>query len=1044
MFRSRRCPASIAMIVALLGSAHASKAGEVVLDDQTFTLPDGFAIERVAGPPLVDRPIVADFDERGRLYVADSSGSSEPVQTQLAEKPHRIVRLEDTDNDGVFDHSTLYADRMMFPEGAMWHDGSLYVAAPPEIWKLTDTNDDGIADRREVWFDGQTLTGCANDLHGPYLGRDGWIYWCKGAFAEQSHQLPDGSTFVTRASHIFRRHPDGGPVEPVMTGGMDNPVDVAFSASGERFFTTTFLQYPAGGKRDGIIHAVHGGIYGKVHDPIFDPVHEWTDPEVMPVMTHLGPAAPAGLTSDDMRGFGPVRLFAACFNMRKVTQHDLQPEGATYRTIDSDFLVSDNRDFHPTDVLQDADGSLLVINTGGWYKLCCPTSQLQKEDVLGAIYRIRREGAPKVEDPRGLEIEWESAKIGELIDRISDRSRPAVRHRAIEALSRREGAAEELLYRSGAGTTRPLARLLRLNLVWAASRIDHPDARRVELSGLDDPDATVRQAALNAVSLRRNPDATPRLIELLADPSPHIRRGAAEALGRIGAASAVPALLRALSEPMDRTLSHALTYALIEINDPDSTAHGLSSDNLAVQRASLIALDQMRDGELPASTVAPLLASPDPDLRAAASWIAGRHPEWGSTLAGFFEERLQVAHGLDSPARAELVRQLARFATSEAIRDLVAAQLHAPSTTSAARGVLLDAMAASNAKQPPITWVDAVAAALSQGDVDLIRSAVAAARALAMPVESESAQRLADALRVVGADETQHNDLRLSALAAVPGGLSSPDDALFDFLLDRLNPDEPVAEQTTTAEVLSRSTLTSKQWIALAQALPTAGPLVVGRLLPAFSRSNDVAVGRALVESLQGAVVRLGLREETLRPILAGYGEAVEREAAGLYDEIAAGAVEQNTRVNELLANLSGGDVRRGQDVFNSTKAACVACHAIGYLGGEVGPDLTRIGGIRTERDLLEAIAYPNASFVQSYEPALVATIDGRVFNGLVRGDDGESLVLATGPNEEVRIPREEIEAMQPGTVSVMPSGLDQQLTRQELADLVAFLRACQ
>ena len=80
------------------------------------------------------------------------------------------MRLEDTDGDGKFDKSTVFADKMMFPEGAMWLDGSLYVAAPPSIWKLTDTDGDGVADKREEWFEGKTLTGCANDLHGPYLG----------------------------------------------------------------------------------------------------------------------------------------------------------------------------------------------------------------------------------------------------------------------------------------------------------------------------------------------------------------------------------------------------------------------------------------------------------------------------------------------------------------------------------------------------------------------------------------------------------------------------------------------------------------------------------------------------------------------------------------------------------------------------------------------------------------------------------------------------------------------------------------------------------
>src|SRR5205807_8977549 len=110
--------------------------------DGVLTVPAGFAVERIAGPPLVNRPIVADFDDEGRLYVADSSGSNDKVEKQLADKTHRIVRLEDTDGDGRFDQSTVFADKMMFPEGAMWLDGSLYVAAPPSIWKLTDTDGD--------------------------------------------------------------------------------------------------------------------------------------------------------------------------------------------------------------------------------------------------------------------------------------------------------------------------------------------------------------------------------------------------------------------------------------------------------------------------------------------------------------------------------------------------------------------------------------------------------------------------------------------------------------------------------------------------------------------------------------------------------------------------------------------------------------------------------------------------------------------------------------------------------------------------------------
>jgi putative heme-binding domain-containing protein len=144
-----------------------------------------------------------------------------------------------------------------------------------------------------------------------------------------------------------------------------------------------------------------------------------------------------------------------------------------------------------------------------------------------------------------------------------------------------------------------------------------------------------------------------------------------------------------------------------------------------------------------------------------------------------------------------------------------------------------------------------------------------------------------------------------------------------------------------------------------------------------------------------------------------------------------------------MLGSLQGGDVRRGQAVFNSTKAACAACHAVGYMGGNIGPDLTRIGSVRADRDLLESIVFPSASFVRSYEPVVVVTKQGKAHNGLIRKDTPEEIVLATSATEEVRVSREAIDEIRPSKVSVMPAGLDQQLSPREIADLVAFLKAC-
>src|SRR5690606_2499381 len=119
-------------------------------------------------------------------------------------------------------------------------------------------------------------------------------------------------------------------------------------------------------------------------------------------------------------------------------------------------------------------------------------------------------------------------------------------------------------------------------------------------------------------------------------------------------------------------------------------------------------------------------------------------------------------------------------------------------------------------------------------------------------------------------------------------------------------------------------------------------------------------------------------------------------------------------RVEELLALVPQGDFKRGQVVFNSQKSACSTCHAMGFVGGNIGPDLTRIGSIRTERDLVEAIGFPSASFVRSFEPVTVTTTAGKTYNGTIRRDSPDELVLALNAKDTVRIPRDEIDELIP------------------------------
>jgi putative heme-binding domain-containing protein len=150
---------------------------------------------------------------------------------------------------------------------------------------------------------------------------------------------------------------------------------------------------------------------------------------------------------------------------------------------------------------------------------------------------------------------------------------------------------------------------------------------------------------------------------------------------------------------------------------------------------------------------------------------------------------------------------------------------------------------------------------------------------------------------------------------------------------------------------------------------------------------------------------------------------------------------KQTKRLDELETLLPSGDVSRGAALFhNGSQSLCLTCHTFGSEGVAFGPDLTKIGAIRTPRELLESIVYPANILARYYEPLIVRTKQGESM-GLIRKDGSHELVIAAAPGAEVRIPRSEILETQYSRVSLMPPIFDGHLTPQQIADLVTFLR---
>jgi putative heme-binding domain-containing protein len=965
--------------------------------DSRIRAPEGYEVERVAGPPLVERPIMAGFDDQGRLYVSDSAGVNLRFPQLSEAAPHRIVRLEDTDGDGRFDRSVVFADRMTFPMGALWYRGALYVCSPPSLWRLRDTDGDGKADERVELVGRFGSTGNAADIHGPFLHPSGWIWWTDGRHGH-SIRRSDGTAMEGKAARIFRARPDGTGVEVVCGGGMDNPVEIAFTEEGEGLATVALL-HAQPRRVDGIIHCIEGGVF-----PYHEVVREFKKTgDLLPAVADLGWVAPSGLVRS-----GTGEWYVAHFNTRAVRRVVVERDGATFRGFAQDFLVSDDPDFHPTDVLEDAQGDLLVLDTGGWFRIGCPTSRVEKPEVKGAIYRVRRKGAarrPLPADPReGL-----------------DDSNPVRAEAAVEAWARR-------------GEVAPLERILaegvspraRRNAVWALTRIDGPAARAAVRRALADPDPSVRMAACQSAGLYGDRAAVSALRERLREGPAPVAREAATALGRIGDPEALGELFAVLSRDPDRFLEHAALYAAIRMADPEGTRRRLRHEDPRIRRGALIVLDQMEGGGLSAGEAAALLDPAHPRLLEAAIGVLSARG-WAKEAGDWIDRWLSEA-----TPRSGLETLLSGFARDAGVQDRVARALREEKTTLEMCLFLLEFMARAPVDRPPPAWVAELGRALGHADARVARQAILGVRALKVT-------ELDGALLEVARDAARPDEVRAEAFAAA-APRARVDAALFEFLRGCLAPERPVLLREAAAQGLGSALLAEGQIAALAPALERAGPLELPKLVGAWERARTPEAGRALLEALSRAASLESLPAEALRGALRHQPEEIRAAAGALLGRLEADAAAMKARLAELEDVLSGGDPGRGREVFFGPRGACSSCHAVAGQGARIGPDLAGIGAIRTRRDLLEAVVFPSAGFARGYEPWRLKTRDGEVIDGLRVRESADAITILQADRTERRVRRAAIEDIREGRTSVMPAGLDRQLAREELRDLLAFL----
>jgi putative heme-binding domain-containing protein len=345
-------------------------------------------------------------------------------------------------------------------------------------------------------------------------------------------------------------------------------------------------------------------------------------------------------------------------------------------------------------------------------------------------------------------------------------------------------------------------------------------------------------------------------------------------------------------------------------------------------------------------------------------------------------------------------------------------------------------LAESNLPKLPQPLRDALAKAVQDENPAVRSQAVRTAAVLQVPQLDEPLLKLSE-------DKEKPAELRLEALRAVVPRHPKLSAAGFELLLAQLGEDADPLSRLAAAEILGRAQLTDAQALQVLRAARGDALLSPTVLLPALGRSPGPETAATLLDYLTESL-RNGWRpgEQELDKILTGLPPDVRGKAAEVRDFWKQGAERQKARLAELEPLLTGGKAERGRAVFFGKKVACATCHRVGNEGGQVGPDLTKVGAVRSGRDILEAVIVPSSTIAQGFDNYQATTADGRVTGGVIARQTADVLVLRDSSGAERRLRRDQVQELRRLPTSLMPEGLERALTADEFRDLLAFLQS--
>ncbi len=939
---------------------------------KTFQVRPGFKLELAAAEPEVIDPIAMCFDETGRMFVIEMRDYSERREEKLS----RIRMLEDLDNDGRYEKSTVFIDNLAWATAVMWVNGGVLIGATPDILFAKDTNGDGVADETKVLFTGFGSTQERLNVQGLFnnfnWGLDNRIHGCSGLNGGMIEQ---------------KLHPDKSPLDVRGKGFVIDPRD--WSMTTENGGGQYGLSFDPWGRMYTCSNSSH--IEAFMYDGRYagrNPHYAMPNPRAM--IAADGPAAEvyrispeepwrvirtrwriAGLVPGGVEGggrsagyftgatgitiyrgnaYGPEYVGDAfvgdaggnLVHHKRIRRGDEDPiELIAERPADEkkiEFVASTDNWFRPVDFANAPDGTLHIADMYREtieHPWSIPPNIKQFLDLnsgndRGRIYRIVPDDFQRPEPPR-----LDQASIAELVATLEHANG-----------WHRETASRLLFERQDKKAVAPLVELLqtsaspfgRMHALHALDGLGALDESHV-LAAMEDKEPFVRTHAV-ALSEKLMPEGKPsaalweKLQSLTDDPSADVRYQLAFTLGQVKQDERT----NALAEVAGRDVASRWMQAAVM----SSIADGAGKIFLALKDI---------DTTGPGGEFLRQLA------RQVAATRDAKHVE-------------QIAAALQSGAAGS-----SRFAIASGLMEGAAAS----QTLDEVRPQLTDLFRAAgdvarDAKSPPADRLAAVSF-------------------LAYADESDALPALLAAL-----DDTRSQQVQLAALAG----------------LDRL------ASKDVAPEILQR-------WSTLRPRVKSeAADVLIKRPARATSLLHAMRDG--------GPVAATDVSSTQQRFLLTHANKEVKQLAEKV---LPAPPASRETVLETFRPALSlPGDAKRGHAVYQKL---CVSCHKFGDEGFALGPDLTTVRNAGRDK-LLMNIIDPSREVQPNFLSYQIDTTDGESALGVVVSDTPAGITLRQAYGNETTIQRDRIKKMSSDGRSMMPDGLEVGMTPQDMADLLTFI----